>query len=191
MSDYAPSIRQYLDRVAAHLAELDEKEIDAIANVLKNAYDEERTIFTLGNGGSAATASHLGGDLNKGACLEAAKKFRVIPLTDCQPWIMALANDLGYERIFEEQLKNLARPGDVVLGFSGSGNSPNVLRGMEYARRLGCTTIGVLGFDGGKLKDLVDYRLHPKVHDMQIVEDLHMVFVHVLMKVLGVGAECG
>ena len=108
MADYTPSIRHYLDRLGGILSELDEKEIDAIANVFKDAYDEQRTIFLLGNGGSAATASHLAGDLNKGACLGAEKKFRVLSLTDCQPWILALANDLDYASIFVEQLMNFA-----------------------------------------------------------------------------------
>ena len=191
MTDYTPSIRHYLDRLRTLLSELDEKEIDAIANVFKDAYEAQRTIFLLGNGGSAATASHLAGDLNKGACLEAEKKFRVLSLTDCQPWILALANDLDYASIFVEQLKNFATPGDVVLAFSGSGNSENVLRGIQYAKELGCTTIGVVGYDGGKLKPMVDYCFHAKVDDMQLTEDAHMIFVHVLLKLLYVGDGSG
>jgi len=187
MTDYTLSIRQYLDRLRKLLFELDEKEIDAIASVLKDAYEARRTIFVLGNGGSAATASHLAGDLNKGACLGAEKKFRVLSLTDCQPWILALANDLDYESIFVEQLKNFATPGDVVLGFSGSGNSENVLRGIQYAKELGCTTVGAVGYDGGRLKPMVDYCFHARIDDMQLVEDAHMVFVHVLLKLLYVG----
>ncbi len=187
MTDDTLSIRRYLDRLRTLLSELDEREIAVIAKVLKDAYEEQRTIFVLGNGGSAATASHLAGDLNKGACLAAEKKFRVHALTDCQPWILAIANDLDYDSIFVEQLKNFAASGDVVLAFSGSGNSENVLRGIRYAKELGCITIGVVGYDGGRLKPMVDYCFHARVDDMQLTEDAHMVFVHVLLKLLHAG----
>ena len=141
----------------------------------------------LGNGGSAATASHLAGDLNKGACFHAEKKFKVMALTDCLPWILSIANDMDYESIFVEQLKNFATPGDVVVGISGSGNSPNVLRGIEYGKQLGCTTVGICGYDGGKLKPMVDCCFHAEIDDMQIAEDVHMILAHILMKVLEVG----
>ena len=160
-----------------------------MANVLRDAYEQQKTIFVLGNGGSAATASHLAADLNKGACLKATKKFRVISLTDCVPWMSAIANDLDYESVFVEPLKNFAAPGDVVMGISGSGNSPNVLRAIEDARQLGCTTVGVCGYDGGKLKGAVDCCFHADVDDMQLAEDTHMVLVHILMRILHVGDD--
>ncbi len=187
MEDYTTAINQYLDRVKDVLSKLDENEIGAIANVLKRAYDEGRFIFVLGNGGSAATASHLAGDLNKGACFTAEKKFKVLALTDCLPMILSVANDVDYESIFVEQLKNFASPGDVVMGFSGSGNSPNVLRAIQYAKELGCPTIGICGYEGGELKPMVDYCFHVKVNDMQLAEDAHMILVHILMKLLHVG----
>jgi D-sedoheptulose 7-phosphate isomerase len=108
-------------------------------------------------------------------------------LTDNLATILAIANDIDYESIFVEQLKNFARPGDVVIGISGSGNSPNVLRAVEYAKQLGCTTVGVCGFGGGKLKPLVDCSFHVKIDDMQIVEDVHMMLMHILMRLLYVG----
>ncbi len=146
----------------------------------------------LGNGGSGSTASHLACDLNKGACLHAEKKFHVMALTDNLPTIMAIANNIGYDAVFVEQLKNFVRPGDVVVGISGSGNSRNVLKAVEFARQQGCTTIGVCGYDGGKLKPMVDCCFHVKVPDMQIAEDVHMILVHVLMRVLSVeGATAG
>ncbi|MGW8256660.1 MAG: D-sedoheptulose-7-phosphate isomerase, partial [Thermoguttaceae bacterium] len=163
--------------------------IDSICRVLKKAYDEERTIFVMGNGGSAATASHMACDINKGACLHAKKKFRVMALTDNLPVIMAIANDISYDAIFVEQLKNFARGGDVVVGISGSGNSPNVLKAIEYARQLGCTTIGACGYDGGKLKPLVNHCFHVNVNDMQIVEDIHLMLGHILMRALYVGGN--
>jgi D-sedoheptulose 7-phosphate isomerase len=187
MENYLLPIETYLKKLQKVIAELDLGEIDAVARIWKRAYDEERTIFLLGNGGSASTASHIACDINKGACLHAKKKFRVMALTDNLPTILALANDIGYEAIFVEQLKNFARPGDVVVGISGSGNSPNVLRAIEYARELPCTTIGVCGYSGGKLKPLVDCCFHVKVDDMQIAEDLHMVLGHILMRLLHVG----
>jgi D-sedoheptulose 7-phosphate isomerase len=188
MTDYLPKIREYFDKLEGVLAKVDQGEIAAIAAVLHKAYQEQRTIIVMGNGGSGATASHMVCDLNKGACFKAEKKFRLISLADCTPIILALGNDVGFESIFVEQLKCYARPGDVVLGISGSGNSPNVLRAVEYAKRLGCVTVGATGFDGGKLKPLVDHCFHVRVHDMQIVEDVHMVLVHVLMRILDVGA---
>jgi D-sedoheptulose 7-phosphate isomerase len=193
MPTYATSIRDYLHTLQRVLADLDVGEIEAIANVFKKAYDEERTIFVLGNGGSGSTASHLACDVNKGACLHAEKKFHVMALTDNLATILALGNDLGFETIFVEQLKMFARPGDVVVGISGSGNSANVLKAMEYARQRGCTTVGVCGYDGGKLKPTVDVCFHVRIPDMQITEDAHMILVHVLMRVLtvgGPGAAC-
>jgi D-sedoheptulose 7-phosphate isomerase len=184
MPEYAQAIGNYLHAVQRVVTELDIAEIDAVCNIFKKAYEDERTIFVMGNGGSASTASHLAGDINKGACLKAKKKFRVMALTDNLPIIMAIANDISYDSIFVEQLKNFARPGDVVVGISGSGHSPNVLRAIEYARQLGCTTIGVCGYDGGKLKPLVDTCFHVKINDMQIVEDLHLMLGHILMRVL-------
>ncbi len=194
MSEYTAAIAHYLQNVQRVIAGLEIAEIDTICRIFKKAYDQGQTIFVMGNGGSAATASHLACDLNKGACLNAEKKFRVLALTDNLPVIMAIANDISYDSIFVEQLKNFARPDNVVVGISGSGNSANVLRAVEYARNLGCTTIGVCGYDGGKLKPLVDHCFHVKVNDMQIVEDVHLMLGHILMRVLHVGGAdpgCG
>jgi D-sedoheptulose 7-phosphate isomerase len=187
MKDYIPEIRDYFNKLQDVLTKVDLGEIAAIAQVLRTAYEHEKTILVMGNGGSGATASHMVCDLNKGACFHVEKKFRLIALTDCTPMILALGNDVGFESIFVEQLKVYARPGDVVLGISGSGNSPNVLRAVEYARQLGCVTIGATGFGGGQLKPLVDHSFHVNVDDMQIVEDVHMILVHVLMRSLDAG----
>jgi D-sedoheptulose 7-phosphate isomerase len=191
MENYADAAGEYLRSVEKLIAALDANEIAAVARIFKKAYDEGRTIFLMGNGGSAATASHIACDLNKGACLKSAKKFRAMSLTDNLSHIMAIANDISYDAVFVEQLKNFARPGDVVVGISGSGNSPNVIAAMEYARRLGCTTIGVCGYDGGKLKAMTDCSFHVKINDMQIVEDLHLMLGHILMRVLYVDDAAG
>ena len=141
MNPYLAPVNAYLSRARDVLAQVNTEEMAAIAALLKEAYEDRRTIFVMGNGGSGATASHMACDLNKGACLRAEKKFRVMALTDNVATILALGNDLDYESIFVEQLKNFAQPGDVVIGISGSGNSPNVLRAVEYANRLGCETM--------------------------------------------------
>ena len=184
LETYTAGIRRYLTDLQEVLTNIDVDEIAAIAEVLHNAYQQKKTILTMGNGGSGATASHMVCDMNKGACFQTDKKFRFISLSDCTPMILALGNDVGFESIFVEQLKAYAEPGDVVLGISGSGNSPNVLRAVEYAKNLGCTTLGAVGYDGGKLKTLVDHCFHVKINDMQLVEDVHMVLVHVLMRIL-------
>jgi D-sedoheptulose 7-phosphate isomerase len=192
MHDYTTAIRRYLNDLQAAIKELDIGEIAAIAEVLHAAYQQQKTILVMGNGGSAATASHIVCDLNKDVCFQAEKKFRVISLADSTPMILALGNDAGFESIFVEQVKMYAQPGDVVVGISGSGNSPNILRAIEYAKKLGCVTVGLCGFDGGKLKPLVDHCFHVKRDDMQIVQDAHMVLVHVLTRILAVSAHgCG
>lgn len=186
---YTTGIRRYLTDLQDVLTKVDVNEIAAIADVLHMAYEQGKTILTMGNGGSGATASHMVCDMNKGACFQAEKKFRVISLADCNPMILALGNDVGFDSIFVEQMKAYAQPGDVVLGISGSGNSPNVLRAVEYAKQIGCVTIGAVGFGGGKLKSMVDHCFHVKVDDMQLVEDVHMILVHILMRILMVGKQ--
>jgi D-sedoheptulose 7-phosphate isomerase len=164
---------------------------EEIGRVLMSAYKDEKHIFIMGNGGSGATASHFACDINKGCCFELEKKFKVICLNDNIPSILAYANDLSYDKIYVEQLKNFLRPGDVVIGISGSGNSENVLQAVSYAKEKGAITIGLAGFDGGKLARISDLPFVAAIHDMQKVEDVHMIVIHMLMqylsKALGVG----
>ncbi len=178
---YATS-RDYLNKVSELLDELPEQS-DRFIETLYKAFEERRTVFLAGNGGSAANASHFGQDLAKGtlASMAAKKRFRVIPLTDNIGFITALANDEGYESIFEQQLRNLAQPGDLLVAISGSGNSPNVLRAVEYAQSISMKTIGVTGFDGGKLRKLADESVHIPVDDMGMSEALHGVVFHLVM----------
>jgi len=177
-----PSSSDYLERVAGHLEGLAASG-DRLIDVLWQAFDDERTVFLVGNGGSASAASHFGQDLAKGtlADLGAHKRFRVMPLTDNIGYITALANDEGYETVFEHQLRAFASRGDVLVAISGSGNSPNVLRAVEYARSVGVVTVGVTGFDGGKLKTMVDESVHVPCDDMGMVEALHGVVFHLAM----------
>jgi D-sedoheptulose 7-phosphate isomerase len=178
---YASS-EAYLAKVAELLPGL-ARQSDRLVESLYEAFEDERTIFLAGNGGSAAAASHFGQDLAKGtlASMQAKRRFRVVPLTDNVGFITALANDEGYESIFEQQLRNLGRRGDVLVAISGSGNSPNVLRAVEYARSIGMRTIGVTGFDGGKLRALADESVHVPIEDMGMTEALHGVVFHLAM----------
>jgi D-sedoheptulose 7-phosphate isomerase len=176
------SPKAYLERVRDLLGGLAEPS-ERLIETLFEAFEEERTIFLVGNGGSASAASHFGQDLAKGtlSSMQAKRRFRVIPLTDNIGFITALANDEGYEAIFEQQLRNLARRGDVLIAISGSGNSPNVLRAVEYARSIGMQSIGVTGFDGGKLRALADVSVHVPIEDMGMTEALHGVIFHLVM----------
>ena len=156
-----------------------EKVNQAIA-ILARARDEGRHIFVCGNGGSASTSSHFVCDMVKGASFNRSKRFRMMALTDSLPTITAYSNDVSYECIFVEQLKNFAEPGDVLIAISGSGNSPNVLRAVEYANGLGCTTIALSGRDGGKLGPLAKLNIQASNPHMGRIEDVHMIVMHMI-----------
>ncbi len=166
------------------LARLPLKEVERLIDLLITANAEGRTIFVFGNGGSAATASHLACDLAKGTILLGARRFRVVSLTDNVPLITAWANDTAYENIFAEQLDALLSPGDVVIGISGSGNSENVLRAIRLANERGATTVGLAGFNGGQLKNLVDVCVHVPHFSMEQVEDAHLILEHMICTAL-------
>ena len=152
--------------------------VDQITAILLRTYRENRTVYLFGNGGSAALASHSACDLGKGTAFAGARRFRVLALTDNVPLITAWANDTRYEDIFAEQLRNFVDAGDVALAISGSGNSPNVLNGLRVAREAGAYTIGLTGFQGGKMKDLCDLCLVVPSDNMQFIEDLHVCISH-------------
>jgi len=173
-------VREYLDRVCREIRELDQAEVENLSDQVEAAYHAGRLVFIIGNGGSGANASHLCEDLAKCTLrdFESQKRLRVLSLTDNTPWIMAVANDLHYDRIFVEQLKNLASPGDVLLAISGSGNSPNILKAVAWANDHGMNTVGITGFSGGALKGMAKHGLHVGVDDMGIVESLHQVVFH-------------
>ena len=138
----------------------------------------------MGNGGSAATASHFVGDLSKGTIVADFPRFKAIALTDNVPNMLAWGNDSSYEDIFVEQLKNLMEPEDVVVGISGSGNSRNVIKAIDYANEKGAITIGLLGYDGGKLIEIVQESLHVPSFNMQQVEDIHALISHLLTSMI-------
>ena len=174
--------REYLHGLKTLLDRFDTDIFESIVNRILDAYHGEKTIFIMGNGGSATTASHFAADVNKGCCLDLDKKFKVICLNDNIPTMLALANDLAYEAVFIEQLKNFFKPGDLVIGISGSGNSKNVLNALSYAKENGGRTIGLTGFSGGKLSRIVDVAFIAEVDDMQKVEDMHIIVVHMVMQ---------
>ncbi|MDI6742079.1 MAG: SIS domain-containing protein [Smithella sp.] len=185
MVDFTSNIKEYLKLLESRLAALDVARINEIVNVLKSAQDNGNAIFTMGNGGSGTTASHIVCDFNQGASSGMAKKFKVMCLNDNIPSLSAIANDISYDAIFKEQLKNFLRPGDVVIGISVSGNSKNIIKGIEYANKNGATTIGFCGYDGGKLKKTTKYSIHVKCDDMKVTEDIHSIISHIMMKSLG------
>jgi len=158
-------------------------DLDRVARaieLLAQARKEGRRIFVCGNGGSASTASHFVTDLVKGASFGRQKRFRIMALTDSLPTITAYSNDVSYECVFVEQLKNFAEPGDVLIAISGSGNSANVLRAVEYADSIGCRTIGLSGRDGGALGRIVGLNLQVSNQHMGRIEDGHMIILHMI-----------
>ena len=173
---------EYLGGLKDCLDALSLEEVAGVLGYLEEAYREARHVFIIGNGGSAATASHMACDLGKNILPPGGspmvQRFRVMALTDNVPWMTALANDLGYECIFSEQLKNLLRAGDLVIAISGSGNSPNIVQGVRMARALGAKVVGILGFDGGKVRELVDACVVVRSENYGHVEDVHMALDH-------------
>ncbi len=183
MKDYISEINTYLEHEIDTLKALDVNEINAALNLLLETFEGGNTVFVFGNGGSSATASHFQNDFNKGVSEHTEKKFNFQCLNDNVATVMAVANDIGFEEVFRFQLIGHMRPGDVVLAISGSGNSKNVINAVEYAKSQGAKVIGLTGFGGGKLKELSDVSLHVPVNSMQITEDIHMVFDHLMMSV--------
>jgi D-sedoheptulose 7-phosphate isomerase len=178
--------KQYFESYQNVIAELPHEEIDRVVAELLRCYQRGRSVFLFGNGGSAALASHFACDLSKGTVVDgdAQKRFRVVSLTDNIPLLTAWANDSSYERIFEQQLLNLIMPKDVAFAISGSGNSPNVLTALATARAAGAVTIGLTGFEGGKMRAHCDYCIVVPCDNMQIVEDIHLGVAHAMFTVI-------
>jgi D-sedoheptulose 7-phosphate isomerase len=173
----------HYDRV---LARLPHSKVEQVADKLHHAYETGRKVFIFGNGGSAALASHFACDLGKGATMpgNSHKRFKVLSLTDNMPLLTAWANDTSYEQVFAEQLRNFVQPGDIAFAISGSGNSPNVLLGLQVAREAGAFNIGLAGYQGGKMRRLCDLCIIIPSDNMQIVEDLHVSVSHALFTVV-------
>jgi D-sedoheptulose 7-phosphate isomerase len=170
----------YRDKLIATLNGLDLAKVDQAYDWMKEARGQGRTIFMTGNGGSAASASHFVCDMLKGASFGKTERFRIMALHDNMPTLTAYSNDVDYHDAALEQLKNFAQPGDLLIAISGSGNSPNVLRAMEYAKSAGCRTIALSGRDGGKLSPLADLDIHTSEQHMGRIEDAHMIALHMI-----------
>ena len=174
------SVQTYVQELQETLSRLPLDDIRDVIAVLHYARLNDKQVFLMGNGGSAATASHFACDLSKGTIMPNMPRFRVIALTDNVALLSSYANDYGYEHVFAEQLSSLVQTGDIVIGISGSGNSANVLTAVELARSRQATTIGFVGFDGGKLKDLVDLCVLVPSPCMEQVEDVHTILEHLV-----------
>jgi len=184
MSTVERTIKTYLEELHATMSGMDLSEAQRLSDYIYDAWQQQRFIFIFGNGGSGATASHFAEDLGKNALRQVdladdtKKRPRVMSLTDNTSWITALANDIGYEHVLVQQLVQYAQPGDLVLAISGSGNSPNVLMAVNWAKRRGLLAFGLTGFDGGRLRQLQQDGLHVPIHDMGMVESAHLAVIH-------------
>ena len=176
--------KTYFSRLTETIDKLDIQAVEHLVEFLLRTRDHGNTIYIFGNGGSAATASHVTGDFLKGISYKLAKRFRIICLSDNISGVTAISNDLGYEDIFIEQLKAFLKKDDLVIGISGSGNSANVIKAMEYARSNGAITVAMCGFKGGKIKELADLAIHVPIHDMEITEDIHIMIFHAVKQAL-------
>src|SRR5688572_331543 len=177
-------VGQYVARLQQELARVNPAEISRMADLIYEAWQGGKFVFIFGNGGSGTTASHMSEDLGKSTLRhadlkdESKKRLKVLSLTDNLGWIMAVGNDVAYDQIFVQQLMNYGGKGDLVVAISGSGNSPNVLNAVDWANRHGLTTYGLTGYDGGKLKKMQQHGLHVDLHDMGMVESIHLCAFH-------------
>lgn len=176
-------VHAYLQRLQEEVARLDTSAIEGLADAIHQRYLSGRFVYIIGNGGSAANASHLCEDLGKSSVVdfENQKRLKVLSLTDNTSYILAWANDTSYDRIFVEQLKNFGERGDLLIAISGSGNSPNIIKAVEWANAHGIETFGITGYDGGKLLQLADRSFHCRLDDMGMVESLHQIAFHYVL----------
>jgi D-sedoheptulose 7-phosphate isomerase len=178
------NVEEYLTRLRDELARIDAAGVRRLADMIFDAYAHGNSVFLIGNGGSACTASHLAEDLGKNCLLPAdlrddrKRRLRVLSLTDNVGWLTALGNDVGYDQVFVQQLMHYGDPGDLLVAISGSGNSPNILAAVEWANRHKLSTFGLTGFDGGKLKKMQHHGIHVGLDDMGMVEAIHLCIAH-------------
>ena len=172
--------KEYKSDLLRALDTLDLARVEELIGVFAKARDEGRRIFVFGNGGSAASANHFACDIVKGASYGRNRRFKIMSLSEQIPTLTAYSNDVGYEVVFEEPLKNFANPGDVVMAISGSGDSENVVRAIDYANAAGCYTVGLSGKDGGRLRPAVDLSIHVDAEHMGRIEDAHMIVCHMV-----------
>lgn len=184
MKDYLGRIESYLQEEIDVMSKLDRNQINLAMNALEEARISGRTVYTCGNGGSASTASHFVCDFNKGISEKQKDKYNLVCLSDNIATMMAIANDISYDEIFRFQILEKIGKGDILIAISGSGNSENVVRAVDYAKEQGATVIGITGYSGGKIKEKCDISLHVPIDNMQIAEDVHLMFDHLMMYIL-------
>ena len=181
--NYIEDIQDYIALEIEVLKKIDVNSLNEALNLLNETRLKKSRIYICGNGGSAATASHFQNDFNKGISEHIEIPFRFQCLNDNVATLMAIANDIGYEEVFRFQLRGNLEPNDILIAISGSGNSANVINAVNYAKEQGNKVIGLTGYSGGKLKKLADISLHVPVQSMQITEDIHMIFDHLMMSI--------
>jgi D-sedoheptulose 7-phosphate isomerase len=175
---------EYLDRLKSELSRVQLAEVEAWADLLFQAWRDDKFVFVFGNGGSGTTATHMSEDLGKSTLPdedlrdESKKRLKIMSLTDNVGWILAVANDLDYDQVFVQQLMNYGSAGDLAIGISGSGNSANVLHAIDWANRHGLVTLGLTGYDGGQLRKLAQHGMHVPLDDMGMVESIHLCLYH-------------
>jgi D-sedoheptulose 7-phosphate isomerase len=174
------TVTHYLDDLVRLVQQVDAAEVEAVTEALVLAWQEGRRVLLMGNGGSSSTVSHIVADLQKCIAVETGRPLKALCLTDSTPLLSAWANDTEWHNVFAPQVECWAEPGDVVIGVSGSGNSMNVVRGMEAARKAGAQTIGLAGYAGGKLRHAVDHCIVVRSENMQRIEDVHMIVLHAI-----------
>lgn len=181
--DYRSDIRSYIELEREVLSKLDIDALNDAMQLIEEVYRNRKKVYVFGNGGSSATASHYQNDFNKGLSESLETKFEFVCLNNDTATLMAIANDIGFEEVFRYQLQGRIREGDLVIALSGSGNSRNILNAVEYAKEQGNKVIGLTGIKGGKLRQIADVSLHVPVNSMQVTEDVHMFFDHLMVSV--------
>ena len=171
----------YIEDLKMLLDCIDVEKVEQAINILQKAHQEKKRIFIIGNGGSAATANHFACDFGKNAIPDDENRFKLISLSDHSSAITAYGNDNGFENVFSEQLKNLMEKGDILFAISASGNSPNIIKAVEYAKGKEGAIIGLTGFDGGKLKELSDVNINIVSEKYEPIEDLHLIITHMIV----------
>jgi D-sedoheptulose 7-phosphate isomerase len=174
------NFNNYIEYLEKAIASVEHTQVESFIELLYGAYKNKKMVFVIGNGGSAANASHLAQDLAKGtrSTLEQETRIKALSLTDNLPFVTALGNDDGYDTIFEQQLRTFASSGDILVCISGSGNSPNIIKAVEWANKNGLETVGITGFNGGKLKTLNKHSVHVPLNDMCTAESVHSIIFH-------------
>jgi len=174
------NFNNYIEYLEKAIASVEHTQVESFIELLYRAYKNKKMVFVIGNGGSAANASHLAQDLAKGtrSTLEQETRIKALSLTDNLPFVTALGNDDGYDTIFEQQLRTFASSGDILVCISGSGNSPNIIKAVEWANKNGLETVGITGFNGGKLKTLNRHSVHVPLNDMCTAESVHSIIFH-------------